>query len=445
MERRSFLKSAVAGSFLGSADSLVAQPLSSELPLAVPRGFNERIEQSRQAALAILKPNKRDLEHGLELHRQSVVIDSYGFSPRAGLDVDRYNLAFQGGASQVELTDLREEMTMTRCVTSPEETAEYKAAWEASGLTCIVQNAGEENQAPLRILRRLARFTYVTDMLRNLVSKAATPEDILTAKKQGRRALYFSANAVPIQGQWVDLENELELIRVFFQLGIRMMHLTYNRRNMIGDGCAETTNAGLSDFGRAVVAEMNRVGVIVDVAHSGWQTGVDATKISTRPVVASHTACDALNHHIRSKPDNLLRAIADTDGLVGICCIPSFLGGNGDIAAMIDHIEHAVKQIGADHVAIGTDTAYQSSQVLGEEKQLANKGPSRAYWENFWPPNALSRGSSLSLAWTNWPLFTVGLVQRRLTDGDIQKILGGNLIRVARTVLGQSSGQSTTD
>jgi membrane dipeptidase len=161
-------------------------------------------------------------------------------------------------------------------------------------------------------------------------------------------------------------------------------------------------------------------------------------------MVASHTACDALNHHIRSKPDNLLRAIADTDGLVGICCIPSFLGGNGDIAAMLDHVQHAAKLIGTDHVAIGTDTASVSRHAEGEEKKLPQRGPSRPYWENFWPVNALSgKGNPLSLAWTNWPLFTVGLVQRGLRDADIQKILGGNVIRLARGVLNPGPDKST--
>ena len=81
-------------------------------------------------------------------------------------------------------------------------------------------------------------------------------------------------------------------MRVFFQLGIRMMHVTYNRRNLLGDGCAEPANGGLSDLGRAAIAEMNRVGVIVDVAHSGWRTSLEAAKASQKPMVASHTVCD---------------------------------------------------------------------------------------------------------------------------------------------------------
>ncbi len=433
MERRSFLKSAAVAPLV-AANPFPGSPFLYQTDSGAPPGGP--IERARQAALDVLKPAKRDFERGLELHEQSLVFESYGFSPRAALDVDAFTQAFEDEASDVELTDLREEMTMTRPVTVPEERAEYQAAWKASGVTCILQNAGEENQSALRVLRRLARFTYVTDMLRDFVFKATRPDDIVQAKKQSKHCLYFSANAVPLQEQWLSLKNELELIQVFFQLGIRMMHLTYNRRNMIGDGCAETTDAGLSDFGRAAVAEMNRVGVIVDVAHSGWKTGLDAARVSTRPIVASHTVCDGLNHHIRAKPDNLLRAIAETGGLAGICCIPAFLGGSGDLAAMLDHIAYAVKRVGADHVAIGTDVAYISRYTEGQGGKLPRSRASRPRWENFWPPNALSgKGNPLSLAWTNWPLFTVGMVQRGLGDDDIRKILGENMLRVARAVL----------
>src|SRR5690606_10316043 len=117
--------------------------------------------------------------------------------------------------------------------------------------------------------------TYVTDMLKDLVIKAVTPDDIVKAKKENKHAIYFTGNGVPLPQDWVSVEEELRYIRMFFQLGIRMMHLTYNRRNPIGDGCAELANGGLSDFGRTVVKEMNKVGVIVDNAHSGWQTSLE--------------------------------------------------------------------------------------------------------------------------------------------------------------------------
>ena len=169
---------------------------------------------------------------------------------------------------------------------------------------------------------------------------AVKPEDIVAAKKAGKQCLYFTTNGVPLRQQWESVRDELRLIRIFQELGVRMMHLTYNRRNPIGDGAGEPSDGGLSDFGQAVVAEMNRLGVIVDVAHSGWRTSLEAAKASQKPMVASHTTCAGLYQHFRGKPDDTVKAICDTGGLIGICCIPRFLGGNGDLGAFLDHLDY---------------------------------------------------------------------------------------------------------
>ena len=404
--------------------------------------MNEAIQGARNVGLDILKPSRRDIEHGMELHQNSIVCDSYGFAPRAAVDGEAIAAAVQAGASEVEVRDMTEDMSMTRYVTDEREKQEFMDAWKAAGVTCIVQNAGEEGQSALHLVKRLARFTYATDMMRDFIQKAVTPDDIVAAKEAGRYCLYFSGNGVPLPQDWVSIEEELRYIRIFFQLGIRIMHLTYNRRNMIGDGCAEPANGGLSDFGRAVVAEMNRVGVIVDVAHSGWQTSLEAAGASERPMVASHSGCCAVNVHDRCKPDEVIRAIVDTDGYIGICAIPAFLGGSGDISALLDHVDYVAKNFGMDHVAIGTDVAYTSSGSREAQQRIPKRSAGRKRWEYFWNPNDPMFTSEFqqanqkqSLAWTNWPLFTIGLVQRGYSDSEIQKILGGNVLRVARAVL----------
>ena len=400
--------------------------------------MNKGIKEARELALRILNPSRQELRHGLELHKNSIVIDAYGFAPRCALEGDRVREAVEAGASEAEIQDMEEDMAMTRCLSDAAERAEFMSAWAAAGVTCILQNAGEEGQDIHRLVKRLAHFTYVTDVMRDFVQKAVTPDDIVTIKKRNRHCLYLSANGVPLPQDWASAEEELRYIKIFYQLGIRMMHLTYNRRNMIGDGCAEPANGGLSDFGRAVVAEMNRVGVIADVAHSGQQTSLNAAKISKRPVVASHTGCGAINGHIRCKPDDVIQAISDAGGYVGICCIPSFLGGRGDISAMLDHIGYVVDNFGADHVAIGTDVANISRNAELEEKKVLQRPKARSGWESLWPPGSLGADKpeqTLSMAWTNWPLFTVGLVQRGYTDDEIRKIIGGNTLRVARAVL----------
>ncbi len=439
--RRGFLQATAGVLAAASVQASGSQP-EKEPPGKDPLLVTENpvIVRARDAALEILKPTRAQLEHGLELHRQSLVFDSYGFAPRAASDGAAITAADAAGASDAELQDLREEMGMIRAVTDAAEKIEFQEAWRCAGVSCVFQNAGEEGQSPERLLKRLARFTYLTDMLRDVLVRATLPEDIEAAHKGGKGCLYLTGNGVPLAQQWNTVEDELQYVRTFFQLGIRMMHVTYNRRNMLGDGCAELANGGLSDFGRAAIAEMNRVGVIVDVAHSGWQTSLEAAQISKKPMVASHTTCDALQHHIRAKPDPVIRAICDIGGLVGICCIPNFLGKSGDIAALLDHVDYVVKHFGIEHVAIGTDVSHTSQLASAPAAKTPGRGKRRNRFESLWPADALGGQwpRAGSLGWTNWPLFTVGLVQRGYSDDHIRKILGENTLRVCRAALSTS-------
>jgi membrane dipeptidase len=403
--------------------------------------MNDHVQKCWDTALGILQPTEAQLQHGLELHRHSLVCETYGFAPNACFDGATLAAAAEAGASVLELQDLREDMNMTRWATVPAEREEFQAAFDFAGVDCIFQNAGEEGQDPLRLAKRLARFTYSTDLMRDFVCHAAFPDDIVKAHEAGRHCLYFSGNGVPLTQQWITPEFELGYIRIFFQLGIRMMHLTYNRRNMIGDGCAEPANGGLSDFGRTVIAEMNKQGVIVDVAHSGWQTSLEAAQASSRPMVASHSGCAALQPHHRCKPDEVIRAICDTEGFIGICWIAAFLGGSGTITEVLNHVDYVVRNFGVDYVGLGSDTSYVPPRQEREWEHYPRL-KERKRWNNFWWPNDPLNDPQWqkpeqreSLAWTNWPLMTVGLVQRGYSDADIQKIIGGNMMRVVRAVL----------
>lgn len=441
LSRRRFLQNTVALSALGVSAvrfNIHVRAAEARPPFA---SDNAKINKAREVALSVLKPSPSQRDHGLRLHAESLVFESYGFAPRAAIDGDRFKAAAESGVPDAELADLREEMSMTRWATDARERQEFLEAFRAAGVTCIFQNAGEEGSDPLRLIKRLSRFTFATDLAREDCSKAVKPDDIVAAKKAGRLCLYFTTNGVPLRQEWENVRDELRLIRLFHQLGVRMMHLTYNRRNPIGDGAGEPNDGGLSDFGHAVVAEMNRLGVIVDVAHSGWRTSLEAAKASRKPMVASHTACAGLYRHFRGKPDDTVKAICDTGGLIGICCIPRFLGGNGDLGAFLDHIDYALKKFGADHVAIGPDIAYTSRHEDAERAKVPKRkdgtsplsaGGSR--WEHLWPADDYrpKPHAEQSLAWTNWPLFTVGLVQRGHSDETIRKVLGENVLRVAR-------------
>jgi len=433
ISRRTFLQSA-------SAAGLAASAVTPRRAWAAPfETGNEVIQKARQTALRLLQPTEKEIERGFRLHAESIVFDAYGFAPRAAVDGAATAEAIAAGASDDELADLREEHTMTRFAIDERERVEFFEAMRAAGVTCIFENAGEEGNDPLRLIKRLARYVYATDRLRELLPKAIGPDDVTAAKKADRLCLALTTNGVPLPQRWESTRDETSMIRLFRQLGVRMMHLTYNRRNPLGDGCGEPNDGGVSDFGREAIAEMNRQGVIVDVAHSGWRTSREAALASTRPMVASHTTCGGLYEHFRGKPDDTLKAICDGGGLFGICCIPRFLGGNGDIRDFLNHLDYGIKKFGADHVAIGTDVAYVSRNSAAENAKIPKReGRSSrgnaGRWEHLWPKDDFKSAADAteSLAWTNWPLFTVGLVQRGHSDDVIRKVIGENVLRVWR-------------
>ena len=182
---------------------------------------------------------------------------------------------------------------------------------------------------------------------------------------------------------------------------------------------------------------MNQHGVIPDVAHSSNRTAIEAAECSQKPVVISHSASAALSDHYRCKQDEAVKAVAETGGFAGVCAYPPFLRGSGDISSMLNHIEHFVNLVGADHVAIATDCGAS----VGPLRHTQKTHRSLPLFDSWWARNSELKpfedtGEMWdSMAWTNFPLFTVGMVQRGFSDSDIRKILGENYLRVLRETL----------
>lgn len=405
------------------------------------------IATAREAGLAVLQPSQRDLDYGLALHKESLVVESYGLGHHAPLEPEILNQAFENGASEIEYQDLAEEMIMTGWLRESRFREEYQQAWDATGVTCLFINAGEEGNNSLRLLKRLSRYVALTDAMPDLLTRAVSVQGILQAHADGKRAICLTGNGLPLTGNTVSVPDELRNLQIFANLGVRMMHLTYNRRNLLADGCAEPSNAGLSDFGREAIRQMNRLGIIIDVAHSGWQTCLEAARVSSRPIVISHSAIWNLNEHVRCKTDEVIQAVVDGGGTMGITNIPAFLGGSGNLSAMLDHLDYVIQKFGPDAVTIGMDSVYRSRWAAEAESALQTRPARRARWENFWPPgDKLSDpawnqpAKILSMASTNWPLVTVGLVQRGHSDETIRKVIGGNMLRVAGQVWETGTG-----
>jgi membrane dipeptidase len=191
--------------------------------------------------------------------------------------------------------------------------------------------------------------SIVADNSADLI-KVQTVADIHEARSSGRIGIIYGfQNAVAIG-------DDLGRIETFGRLGVRVIQLTYNQANHIGDGSMAPENRGLTPFGRQVVEGLNASSIMVDLSHSGEQTCLEAARIAEKPVSINHTGCRALADLPRNKTDEELRLVASRGGFVGIYFMPFLnISGHARAADVIEHIDHAVNVCGADHVGIGTD------------------------------------------------------------------------------------------
>ena len=182
--------------------------------------------------------------------------------------------------------------------------------------------------------------------------------DIAEAKKTGRTGVIYGFQ------DGVAFETDLGRLDELYRLGLRIVQPTYNRRNLLGDGCLEPANAGLSKAGFEAVERMNDLGILVDLSHCGRRTAADAILHSKKPVAFTHTGSAAQNDHPRNRTDEELRAVAAKGGVAGIYFMPFLSDGKQPTAAdIIRHLEHMIDVAGEDHVSIGTDGSVSAEVV----------------------------------------------------------------------------------
>ncbi|WP_434631970.1 dipeptidase [Thermoanaerobacterium thermosaccharolyticum] len=199
----------------------------------------------------------------------------------------------------------------------------------------------------LKMIDKLYQLMEKTDKIKLILSG----KDVEEAKNESKIGALLS-----IEGGEA-LEGDLALLRMFYKLGVRAMTLTWSLRNDLGDGILGSSDYGLTSFGKDVIKEMNRLGMIVDVSHLNERGFWDAINICEKPLIASHSDCKALCRHPRNLSDEQIKAIADKGGVIGINFCPNFLrdDDNASIEDVLDHIEHIVNLVGINHVGFGSD------------------------------------------------------------------------------------------
>jgi membrane dipeptidase len=250
-----------------------------------------------------------------------------------------------------------------------------------------------------------------------LVKKA---EDFLTAKKEGKIAGVLGFEGGDPCGD--DLGN----FRNFVRLGLREVQLTWNYRNQICDGIYESRNGGLTEYGRSLVKEMNRLNVLIDTSHINSRGLEDVIELSSQPVRMSHTCSKALVDHPRNITDEQAKMIAKKGGAIGVNFLPQFVAKkNATVEDVLNHIDHFVELVGSEHVGIGPDFIdYCLEVMLGALKGLAyDSGHTYPY------PKGAEDATKL-------PAITRGLVARGYSDQDIENILGRSMVRLFKEVIG---------
>jgi membrane dipeptidase len=280
----------------------------------------------------------------------------------------------------------------------------------------------------------LDRLGVWRDLIRenaDLVTMARTAADIEAASADGRTAIVMGSQGSDL------LEGRLRYVELFHDLGLRVMQLTYNNQNSIGGSCYEEVDSGLARFGREVVREMNTVGMLVDLSHVGNKTGLDAVTWSQQPVAITHANPASLYPHARNKPDDLLRALAEKGGVLGLA---TYRNINGDWVDSVDRwcelVKWTVELIGIEHVAIGTDLSRKSGvpelnwMRMGRWTRTPNYGAG----------SAANPGKAKPVEWmadtTGFPVLADALGRSGFAPDEVAAIMGGNWLRLYRTVFG---------
>jgi len=302
----------------------------------------------------------------------------------------------------------------------------------AAGVTTINATVMPPYDTPLQALSRLKQWYEAFEEHSDKLIQVTTAQDIERAKREGKLGIIMGSQNAAI------ISDDINLLAIYKKLGLRIIQLSYYAQGLLGEGGGERTNGGLTRFGVEAVEEMNRLRLLIDVSHCGDQVIMDAIKFSKVPIVATHANPRALANHSRNKTDEHIKAIADKGGVIGIVGYSRISqpkeGIPPSIEDLLDFIDYTAKLVGPDYVGIGTDVTPFWSKAAYEE--FAQFYPDlRSNWG--WEGRHIFTNKEGAEDISRMVEITKGLVTRRYSDEDIQKIIGLNFLRVFREVWGE--------
>lgn len=288
---------------------------------------------------------------------------------------------------------------------------------KASGVDVVSANVGFDAMPWSNTILHLARFRHWIREHDDDFLLVETTDDIDRARREGKLGITFD-----IEGGCA-LNDSVGMVQLYYDLGVRWLLFAYNKNNALGGGCQDDDH-GLTDFGRSILREMSRVGMVVCCSHIGHRTAMEIMELASDPVIFSHSNPRALCDHPRCVRDEAIRACAETGGVVGISGIGVFLGENDNrTETIVRHIQYVADLVGSDHVGLGLDYVF-------DEEELHNFVSSHP---ELYPPGKYPTGIRMVRP-EQIPEIAEQLLARRFSDQDVRKILGGNHLRVARQV-----------
>jgi len=318
------------------------------------------------------------------------------------------------------LADLMEEKTATWFTDPTLFTDKDWQRYKDSGINAIHIGVGTSGQdAYDDTLRFLASWNGFIAHHSEWLMRVDSPERLEAAKKSGKLGIILGL-------QNSDHFRKPEDVDYFYSIGQRVSQLTYNSRNLIGNGSTERNDSGLSDFGVTIVQQMNKVGMAVDVSHSGDTTTLDACEVSKAPVLITHANCRALNNHPRCKTDAAIKKMAATGGVMGITGVRMFVKGSEPttVEDVLNHYDHVAKLVGVEHLGTGSDIDLDGYDALPEP--MARK--LRALYKASYAFREKNDIEGLNHPQRTFDLAD-GLIRRGYSDTQIEGILGGNFKR----------------
>jgi membrane dipeptidase len=385
-------------------------------------------------------------EEARKLHYEALVIDSQqppvinGFLYTEKMKAAVAEYARQG-LGRDEVAPQMSVMAVREIQDSAAAREQYLDLWRRSGVTVACgtfSGAHRMGGAFERACESIARAYAFADALQGSLVICRHAGEIDRTYRDGKIGIVLDfQNTTPFG-------DDLDRVDHFHQLGVRMVQLTYNLRNLVGDGCTEAHQGGLSYFGREVVRRLNERKILVDVSHCSEQVGWDALQVSTAPVVVSHSASKAVCYHDRGKTDELAKAVADGGGYFGVVIVPGFISESteGTLDDFARHVEHLVDICGIDHVGIGTDKAGKgpgTESIVEYPASMPRHRPGSFDWAGFrltehrLTPERRLKGYD---TFADWPNLTVHLAGRGFGEQELRKLLGLNFLRVFRDIAG---------